>query len=402
MSVMVKDSLGRWVQAAGQGKAEYGASTERKGDIAVPATTAGNHQSVSVVFAQAMPDNDYTVVIDEGSDTWAHCTVNVTNKTATGFTLFFLNVAGQDAPQMTFKYRAFKLYTDTEYNSLLDLPDRVEALETLASDVIPSEASASNKLVTANEADLLTIPLAKFQIGSGGAVGYADLGTTTSTISQAFSWLEVEYGRVDGFIDKYFISVAGASSNPNYIRVVRLTNYGQTPTITLDANKHIWMSMDTYVYIRVKSYGNFSISGTLSRTAPTGTTIPINRLVTEDEINPTLTATFTAASGLKSGSVTVQRCKKIGDGLAVVTGRINKNTVLTVADTQSNIGSLGITGHTSVGTNPTSLFLWSQGVTPQCVSSVWKTTGGWIAVPWENGDYTLSEDAWFNAVVRYD
>ena len=37
MSVAVKDSLGRWVQVAGQGKAEYGASTERKGDIVISA-----------------------------------------------------------------------------------------------------------------------------------------------------------------------------------------------------------------------------------------------------------------------------------------------------------------------------------------------------------------------------
>ena len=153
------------------------------------------------------------------------------------------------------------------------------------SGLIPSGASASNKLVTESESDLLTIPISKFQIGSGGAVGYADLGATTTTTSQAFSWLEVEYGRVDGFIDKYFITVAGSSSDLNYIKVVRLTNYGQTPTITLDANKHIWMSMDTYVYIRVKAYGNFSISGTLSRTAPTGTTVPINRLVTESDIS---------------------------------------------------------------------------------------------------------------------
>ena len=121
MSVNYIDkSTGNLIRVAGQGKAEYGASTERKGDITVPATTAGNFQSVSVVFAQAMPDNDYTVVIDEGSDTWAHCSVNVTNKTTTGFTLFFLNVAGADAPQMSFKYRAFKLYTDTEYNNLLN------------------------------------------------------------------------------------------------------------------------------------------------------------------------------------------------------------------------------------------------------------------------------------------
>lgn len=118
--ILTKNSNGEWIQVAGNGKAEYGASTERKGDIVVPATTAGNFQTVNVVFAQAMPDNDYTVVIDEGGNTWAHCTTNVTNKATTGFTLFFLNVAGADAPQMTFKYRAFKLYTDTEYNSLLE------------------------------------------------------------------------------------------------------------------------------------------------------------------------------------------------------------------------------------------------------------------------------------------
>lgn len=127
--ILTKNSNGEWIQVAGNGKAEYGASTECKGDITVPATTAGNFQTVNVVFAQAMPDNDYTVVIDEGLNTWAHCTINVTNKTATGFTLFFLNVAGADAPQMTFKYQAFKLYTDTEYNSLLDLPDKIEAVE---------------------------------------------------------------------------------------------------------------------------------------------------------------------------------------------------------------------------------------------------------------------------------
>lgn len=121
MSVNYIDkSTGDLIRVAGQGKAEYGASTERKGDVVIPATTAGNFQSVNVVFAQAMPDNDYAVVIDEGGNTWAHGTTNVTNKTTTGFTLYFLNVAGSDAPQMTFKYRAFKLYTDTEYNNLLN------------------------------------------------------------------------------------------------------------------------------------------------------------------------------------------------------------------------------------------------------------------------------------------
>lgn len=144
MSVNYVDkSTGDLIRVAGQGKAEYGASTERKGDITIPATTAGNFQSVSVVFAQAMPDNDYAVVIDEGGDTWAHGTTNVTNKTATGFTLFFLNVAASDAPQMTFKYRAFKLYTDTEYNNLLNNA-------VLTSDVTDAVTSGDMNPVTSN------------------------------------------------------------------------------------------------------------------------------------------------------------------------------------------------------------------------------------------------------------
>ena len=144
MSVNYIDkSTGDLIRVAGQGKAEYGASTERKGDIVIPATTPGNFQSVSVVFAQAMPDNDYAVVIDEGGNTWAHCSVNVTSKTATGFTLFFYNAAGQDTPQMTFKYRAFKLYTDTEYNNLLNNA-------VLTSDVTDSITNGDMNPVTSN------------------------------------------------------------------------------------------------------------------------------------------------------------------------------------------------------------------------------------------------------------
>lgn len=144
MSVNYIDkSTGDLIRVAGQGKAEYGASTERKGDIVIPATTAGNFQSVNVVFAQTMPDNDYAVVIDEGGNTWAHGSTNVTNKTTTGFTLYFLNVAGSDAPQMTFKYRAFKLYTDTEYNNLLNNA-------VLTSDVTDAVTNGDMNPVTSN------------------------------------------------------------------------------------------------------------------------------------------------------------------------------------------------------------------------------------------------------------
>ena len=175
MSVNYVDkSTGDLIRVAGQGKAEYGASTERKGDIVIPATTAGNFQTVNVVFAQAMPDNDYAVVIDEGTDTWAHCTTNVTNKTAAGFTVFFLNVTATDAPQMAFKYRAFKLYTDTEYNNLLN-----NAI--LTSDVTDAVTNGDMNPVTSNA-----------------------VYDALNTVQSGTGIRDVNYVRADGFVCNWY------------------------------------------------------------------------------------------------------------------------------------------------------------------------------------------------------
>lgn len=266
----------------------------QKGTLNVPSLEASASTTIDVTLPTAMPDADYIVVYR-----WVNADIGnmcyTKRISASGFTIEVVNV-NDTAYQGTaiLAWQAFKLMTD-ESRALDE-----QAIADIQA-VIPSGASESNQLVTERSAELVTIPLSKFQGSSGGAVGYLDLGVNTSSISQAFTLLEVEYGRVDGFMDKYLISLAGSSSNLNYIRVVRLTNYGQTPTITLDADKHIWMSMDTYVYIRVKAYGNFSISGTLSRAAPTGTAIPIDRLIKESDLTSSVTSGSTAP--ITSGAV---------------------------------------------------------------------------------------------------
>ena len=103
-------------------------------------------------------------------------------------------------------------------------------------------------------------------------------------------------------------------------------------------------------------------------TVTSGSDAPITSGGVANEINPTLTATFTKHGGLKSGGVTITSCKKIGDNLAVVSGYINTSSVITVGAYQSDIGTLSISGKTVLGTNPTSIFLWSQGQVPQCSS----------------------------------
>lgn len=141
--------------------------------------------------------------------------------------------------------------------------------------------------VSKNNIAYTNTPIASFQCSSGGAVGYADLGIISSDQggSQAFSFLEIEYGRIDGQMDKYLISIGGKGTDNNYIKVVRLVGIGSVPTITVDNNKHIWMSMDTYVYAHITAYGKFTIVGTVSRTAPTGIAITVQKLVTESDLN---------------------------------------------------------------------------------------------------------------------
>lgn len=239
----VNKSTGDLIRVAGQGKAEYGASTERKGDIVIPATTAGLFQSVSVVFAQAMPDNDYAVVIDEGGETWAHGAINVTNKTATGFTLFFFNAAGSDAPQMTFKYRAFKLYTDTEYNNLLNNA-------VLTSDVTDSVENGNMNPVTSNAvAEALDVETGTIATSVAGVIGeYSKTGhivqvilyKQTSTTGETNFNVKLPYKsamKLDGLIFwatdiKGYFNITGNSDNV---------------TINLDSGTTVFETDFTYI-----------------------------------------------------------------------------------------------------------------------------------------------------------
>ena len=119
MSVMVKDSLGRWVQAAGQGKAEYGASTVRTGTYSLDVVT-NSGANTTITFDTPMPDGDYIVTFQENSP--ASGQIGYRNCTATGFNLFVLGYYNGSTPVVqtyTGTYTAFKLYTDTEYNQVL-------------------------------------------------------------------------------------------------------------------------------------------------------------------------------------------------------------------------------------------------------------------------------------------
>ena len=118
MSISVKDSGGNWVQCAGQGKAEYGASTVRTGTVTFTALE-NSWNVVEISFDTPMPDDDYLVIFESSNVAYVHVQ-QVMSKTINGFNAIVWNRDELTSSHPGYiKYTAFKLYTDTEYNKLV-------------------------------------------------------------------------------------------------------------------------------------------------------------------------------------------------------------------------------------------------------------------------------------------
>ena len=115
----VNQSDGSLQMISGRGKAEYGASTVRKNTFNQVVGT-GTFEVISIAFSTPMPDADYVVdfTFDNDSTTTAF-SYAVSNKTASGFDITFGNQFTQ-AQRYKGTVTAFKLYTDTEYNEVLE------------------------------------------------------------------------------------------------------------------------------------------------------------------------------------------------------------------------------------------------------------------------------------------
>ena len=120
MSISVKNSGGDWVQCAGQGRAEYGASTMRSGSVTTPVIAGNSYATVEVTFSTSMPDADYIAVLSARNANWTKACYTVTTKTASGFVIACSNTTSAEMPAQTIDYTAFKLYTDTTYNKILE------------------------------------------------------------------------------------------------------------------------------------------------------------------------------------------------------------------------------------------------------------------------------------------
>ena len=141
---LVDPTTGDLTQVAGRGRAEYGASTVRKGTVNVTGIPASGSKAVAVVFDTPMPDADYEVIFSV--DEWViQATEGSWNKSANGFNVILSNTWAAEK-DVTVTYYAFKLYSDVEYSNIVNS--------------IPASASSSNKLTTMTEVKtLFTTPI---------------------------------------------------------------------------------------------------------------------------------------------------------------------------------------------------------------------------------------------------
>jgi len=108
----VNKTTGAVSEIAGLGELVPSVSLYQKGRVTATDISAGGYVTKDISFANAMPDTDYIVVINNASN--GYMSVDIVNKTTSGFTAFIYNRATSVIDTGTFDWRAFKLMTDQQ------------------------------------------------------------------------------------------------------------------------------------------------------------------------------------------------------------------------------------------------------------------------------------------------
>lgn len=292
---LVDSTTGALTRVAGRGKAEYGASAIRSGTY-VPSSSVQIQEDLafSVTFDTPMPDTDYQVIFGSASNGASSGTIQcvVRSRETTGFTGILRNVGTSpiSVASGTFTWFAFKLYSDVEYSNIVNS--------------MPSDASASNKLVTESDTNSTTL---------------------TSTDSLA-SWAGNAKGVMTAFI--------GTSSKPSDIGTP-LSSWGETMIwcIGHEIRKTLF-AIDfsvtpQVIYTRQYFNGSFISNwtpikdGNLTSTVTSGSTAPI----TSGALYPVAITTPTPVSGVTGGNDLIYGFKSGKMVTIVLNGIIMANNI---------------------------------------------------------------------------
>ena len=220
---LYKNQNGVLVPIAGRGKAEYGASTTRSGSAPVPAIVAGGIGNTTVTFDTPMPDGDYIVEISSGAK-YVAAQISTNNRNANGFRFNIYNLSDTDISegQYNIRYTAYKLYTDVEYNNILNaMPSTANSTYKLLDKKVP-RFSVAEDLSNA----LLNMP-AQSQLDF--AIGASKLVVGGATFPLRTSW----HVYSDGSGTSTFGGI-GYRYNPNYTELYHLVGGKSGLTLTLN------------------------------------------------------------------------------------------------------------------------------------------------------------------------
>jgi hypothetical protein len=119
MSLFYNNNAGVLLPISGlNGELVIGASTIRTGSKTSETSSWSTQETGTfiITFNEPMPDADYVLDITMDKTGISH---EVTEKTKNGFKCQVMNIRNSTIPStITISYRAFKLYTDVEYNNL--------------------------------------------------------------------------------------------------------------------------------------------------------------------------------------------------------------------------------------------------------------------------------------------
>lgn len=198
------------------GNLETGAVAMRSGEIGNTTVSAGGYTEKTVTLSEPLPDDNYIVVLELMSQSTiaGNAYASYYNKTATSFKVVLYNLGNTDCV-MNIAYKAFKLYEVADAEALYSDVTDIKAM-------IPSNASSSNKLSTAN-----------------------DLRTETRSLDRRIDDLE-DVIPVDASLSNQLVTESDLSSveidKVEDINDVELTSIQDGQTLIWDATNSKWVN----------------------------------------------------------------------------------------------------------------------------------------------------------------
>ena len=145
--------------------------------------------------------------------------------------------------------------------------------------IIPSNASASNKLVTHQ------VPYELFTLNNNsGSQKWYKLGKYEE--GNYTARLDFVSARVDGEMFESSVRICGTGTDANYVSWIGEKGCEiSTITVKVDSARNLYIKMNSYSAVEIRVYGTFTLDIVEQSSEPSGVQIVLNKLATESDLN---------------------------------------------------------------------------------------------------------------------